>query len=137
MPELAEVEYFKRQWNAGIGHRVIKITLHADKRVFRGTDTCVLREELAEARLMTSEARGKRMLFRFSNENWLGLHLGMSGKIQTAETDFRPKARSSCFVSASARPCVHRCAAIWPDTIPSRQNRTALVGERCAGDCVG
>src|SRR5207248_8810453 len=75
----------------GIGHRVIKITLHADKRVFRGTDTCVLREELAEARLLTSEARGKRMLFRFSNENWLGLHLGMSGKIQTAETDFRPQ----------------------------------------------
>src|SRR5437660_11572767 len=91
MPELAEVEYFRRQWNAGIGHCVIKIALHADKRVFRGTSTRVLRKELAGARLLTSEARGKRMLFRFSNENWLGLHLGMSGKMQTARPDFRPQ----------------------------------------------
>ena len=91
MPELAEVEYFRRQWNAGIGNHVIKIAQHADKRVFRGTDTRALREELAGARLLTSETRGKRMLFRFSNENWLGLHLGMSGKMQIARPDFRPQ----------------------------------------------
>jgi formamidopyrimidine-DNA glycosylase len=72
MPELAEVEYFRRQWNAGIRNRVIKIAQHPDKRVFRGTDTRALHRELAGARLLTSEARGKRMLFRFSNENWLG-----------------------------------------------------------------
>src|SRR6266513_5197499 len=91
MPELAEVEYFRRQWSAGIGNRVMKIAHHADKRVFRGTDTRALRKELAGARLLTTEARGKRMLFRFSNENWLGLHLGMSGKMQTALADFRPQ----------------------------------------------
>jgi len=91
MPELAEVEYFRRQWNAGIGHRVIKIALHSGKRIFRGTNTRALRKELAGAHLLTSEARGKRMLFRFSNENWLGLHLGMSGKMQAASPDFRPQ----------------------------------------------
>src|SRR5438270_2263251 len=41
-------EYFKRQWNAGIGNRVIKIALHADKRVFRGTDRRALRRALAD-----------------------------------------------------------------------------------------
>src|SRR5438309_5106789 len=91
MPELAEVEYFRRQWSAGIGNRVMKIAHHADKRVFRGTDTPIQVKWLAEACLLTSEARGKRMLFRFSNENWLGLHLGMSGKMQTARPDFRPQ----------------------------------------------
>ena len=91
MPELAEVEYFRRQWNAGIGHRVFGIKLHAGKRVFRGTNTRALREELGGAHLLTSEARGKRMLFRFSNENWLGLHLGMSGKMQAAAPDFHPQ----------------------------------------------
>src|SRR5947208_7802424 len=91
MPELAEAEYFRRQWNAGIGHRVIKIALHSRKRIFRGTNTRALRKELAGAHLLTSEARGKRMLFRFSNENWLGLHLGMSGKMQAASPDFRPQ----------------------------------------------
>jgi len=91
MPELAEVEYFRRRWNAGIGHRVTEVGLHARKRVFRGTDTRALRQQLTGARLLTSEARGKRMLFRFSNENWLGLHLGMSGGMQTASPDFRPQ----------------------------------------------
>ncbi len=51
MPELAEVEYFRRQWNAGIGHRVIKIALHAHKRVFRGTNTGALHKELAASRV--------------------------------------------------------------------------------------
>src|SRR5437868_2238613 len=61
MPELAEVEYFRRQWNAGIGNRVVKIAQHADKRVFGGTDTRALHRELTGARLLTSEARGNRM----------------------------------------------------------------------------
>jgi formamidopyrimidine-DNA glycosylase len=91
MPELAEVEYFRRRWNAGIGHRVTGIAMHSRKRVFRGTDTHALRQQLTGTRLLTSEARGKRMLFRFSNENWLGLHLGMSGRMQTAAADFRPQ----------------------------------------------
>lgn len=91
MPELAEVEYFRRRWDAGIGHHVLKVALHSNKRVFRGTNTRVLRAELVGARLLSSEARGKRMLFRFSNENWLGLHLGMSGRMRTATSAFRPQ----------------------------------------------
>src|SRR5438045_9635542 len=91
MPELAEGEYFRRQWNAGIGHRLINNAQHAGNRMFRGTHAHGLRQERAGAHLLTSEARRKRMLFRFSNENWLGLHLGMSGKMQAASPDFRPQ----------------------------------------------
>jgi len=91
MPELAEVEYFRRRWNAAIGHQVTGAGLHARKRGFRGTYTRALCRQLTGARLLSSEARGKRMLFRFSNENWLGLHLGMSGKMQTTTPDFRPQ----------------------------------------------
>jgi len=91
MPELAEVEHFRRQWDSAIGHRVDKVALHARNRVFRGTNTRELQQQLAGARLLTSAARGKRMLFRFSNDNWLGLHLGMSGKMQTARPHFRPR----------------------------------------------
>ena len=91
MPELAEVEYFRRRWDGGIGHHVLKVALHSNKRVFRGTNTRVLRAELVGARLLSSEARGKRMLFHFSNENWLGLHLGMSGRMRTATSSFRPQ----------------------------------------------
>ena len=66
MPELAEVEYFRRQWNAGFGNRVIKIALHARKRVFRGTDTRALREDflgLAGAPVRSLERHGDELWF--------------------------------------------------------------------------
>jgi formamidopyrimidine-DNA glycosylase len=91
MPELAEVEYFRRCWDAGMGDRVVKILLHARKRVFRGTNTRALCQHLTNARLLRSEARGKRMLFRFSGNSWLGLHLGMSGKLRAEHADFCPR----------------------------------------------
>src|SRR5207237_6055658 len=47
MPELAEVEYFRRQWNAGIGNRVMKIAQHADQRVCRGHESRALRRAMA------------------------------------------------------------------------------------------
>ena len=90
MPELAEVEYFRRQWDIGIGHRVLKMSLHPRKHLFRGTDTAALRRSLFGVRLLRSEARGKRMLFFFSDDNWLGLHLGMTGKLRVESANFRP-----------------------------------------------
>lgn len=101
MPELAEVEYFRKRWDPGIGDKVIVVQLHAEKRIFRGTDVAALRRRLAKQRLLRSTARGKQMLFVFSDDNpeiigaresirsWLGIHLGMSGKLRTEEADFR------------------------------------------------
>lgn len=108
MPELAEVEYFRRQWDAGIGHRVTKIALHARKRVFRGTDTTALKRELSGTRLVSSVARGKRMLFRFSNENWLGLHLGMTGRMQIAPPDYPPQKHDHLVLFQKERALVFR-----------------------------
>jgi len=90
MPELAEVEYFRRHWDVGIGHRVLKVSLHPRKYLFRGTDTAALRRNLIGARLLRSEARGKRMLFCFSSDNWLGLHLGMTGRLRVEPASFQP-----------------------------------------------
>ncbi len=38
MPELAEVEYYRRQWDAGLTRRITAVQLHPDKRIFRGSD---------------------------------------------------------------------------------------------------
>jgi formamidopyrimidine-DNA glycosylase len=82
MPELAEVEYFRRQWNPGIGRRILAVKLHARKRIFREMDTSALVRHLTGARIVRSFARGKQMLFEFSGDNWLGLHLGMTGQMR-------------------------------------------------------
>lgn len=90
MPELAEVEWYRKQWNAGIGKKIVDVRMHPRNRVFRGTNMRKLQENLAGEKLRRSAARGKRMLFEFSGDNWLGLHLGMTGKIHIAVANFRP-----------------------------------------------
>src|SRR6476619_663917 len=90
MPELAEVEYFRRQWNAGIGQRVIGVALHPEQRVFRGTDAVALEKALTRAKFLGSEGHGKQMLFRFSSGGSLGIHLGMSGQLRVEAAGISP-----------------------------------------------
>jgi formamidopyrimidine-DNA glycosylase len=89
MPELAEVEWYRKQWDVGTGKKIVGVRLHAQKRVFRGTSSRALRGNLVGEKLLRSATRGKRMLFEFSHDNWLGIHLGMTGKIHVASQDFR------------------------------------------------
>jgi formamidopyrimidine-DNA glycosylase len=82
MPELAEVEFFRKRWSAGHGAKVLAVRMNEGKKVFRGGDPAVLKRHLTGARLLDSETAAKQMLFRFSGENWLGIHLGMSGELR-------------------------------------------------------
>lgn len=89
MPELAEVEYFRKLWDVGIGDKVLAVQLHGEKRLFRGSDVAALEHRLTSQKLRCSTARGKQMLFAFTGDNWLGIHLGMSGKLRVEPANFR------------------------------------------------
>jgi len=90
MPELAEVEWFRKQWGAGRGHEIVDVNAHARKYVFRGIDGDALRRNLIGKQLLRSKRSGKQMLFELSDDNWLGIHLGMTGKTHVESADFRP-----------------------------------------------
>jgi formamidopyrimidine-DNA glycosylase len=90
MPELAEVEYFRRRWDDGIGQRVLGLKLHGENRVFRRSDAHWIQATLPRKKLLSSETRGKQIAFRFSSGVWLGIHLGMSGKLRVEAADFPP-----------------------------------------------
>jgi formamidopyrimidine-DNA glycosylase len=90
MPELAEVEWFRKQWDVGRGGEIVDLSLHARNRVFRESDVRDLQQKLIDQKLLSSHARGKRMLFKFSGDNWLGIHLGMTGKIHVESANYRP-----------------------------------------------
>jgi formamidopyrimidine-DNA glycosylase len=87
MPELAEVEYVRRRWNPGLGHIVATVRLHPRAGVFKTCDPAALAAILPGARLESSAAAAKQMLFRFTAADaartplWLGLHLGMTGEL--------------------------------------------------------
>jgi formamidopyrimidine-DNA glycosylase len=107
MPELAEVEWYRKQWNAGRGDAIVDLALHARKRVFRGMNTRQMRRLIGE-RFLNSEARGKRMLFRFSGENWLGIHLGMTGTLRVEAEDHRAEKHDHLVLYQAKRALVFR-----------------------------
>jgi formamidopyrimidine-DNA glycosylase len=88
MPELAEVEYFRKRWDAGLGERIVVVQLHGEKRIFRRTDVRAIERQLVRQALLRSAARGKQLLFVLSGGNWLGIHLGMSGKLRVETAKF-------------------------------------------------
>ncbi|WP_438482077.1 Fpg/Nei family DNA glycosylase [Oleiharenicola lentus] len=88
MPELAEVEFFRKRWSIGHGAKVLEVKLHAEKKVFRGANAALLKKHLTGAKLVTSETAAKQMLFLFSGESWLGVHLGMSGELRVEASDY-------------------------------------------------
>jgi formamidopyrimidine-DNA glycosylase len=93
VPELAEVEYCRRLWDAGLRKTVADVRIgRPEIRVFRETDIAALRRLLPGRRLLGSESGGKQMLFHFSGDLWLGIHLGMSGELRVEPSgDFTPR----------------------------------------------
>ena len=82
MPELGEVEYYRQVWSPGLGQRVEQVTASRNSRIFRLCPETDFGKLLVGSTLRSSEASGKQLLFRFSGGRWLGIHLGMSGKLK-------------------------------------------------------
>src|SRR5205085_12529381 len=59
-------------------------------RIFRGVPLSALHTALTGAKFISSATAAKQMLFRFSRDSWLGLHLGMSGELLVAPPDHAP-----------------------------------------------
>jgi formamidopyrimidine-DNA glycosylase len=93
MPELGEVEYNRRIWDPGVGGRVDRVDLHAATRCFRGEDADCFLRWLPGSVLRSSECRGKQILFRFSGDLWLGVHLGMTGALRCLRDGEAPPGR--------------------------------------------
>ena len=109
MPELAEVEHSRRQWDPGLGQAVLAVRLaRPEIRVFRDTDTTFLRTQLPGKTLLDSQARGKQMLFQFSGDLWLGVHLGMSGELRREDQlpDYTPRKHDHLVLDQAGRALV-------------------------------
>ena len=90
MPELAEVEYFRKRWNPGLGRVVRAVRLNPPARVGRGVDGPAMTKALVGAKLLESFAAAKQMAFHFSGKVWIGVHLGMTGRLEAGDADREP-----------------------------------------------
>ncbi|HEU4406832.1 MAG TPA: DNA-formamidopyrimidine glycosylase family protein [Polyangiaceae bacterium] len=109
MPELAEVEHARRLWDVGLGRRVHEVTIRSPgSRVFRGADVDELSAALGGRALHSSAAKGKQMAFRFGpgGAAWLGLHLGMSGRLLVEAADYEPAKHDHLVLRQAGRSLV-------------------------------
>lgn len=110
MPELAEVEFFRKRWHqAAAGQRVSAVLLHPSAKIFRGTDSQALLRALPGKRLTSSHAAAKQMLFRFGGDAWLGIHLGMTGDLYVHPRDHSPAKHDHLVLIAE------NCALVFTD----------------------
>ncbi len=88
MPELAEVEYYRRRWSIGHQKKILAVEVHPRSRIFRDARPQPIVRELSGSWLRGSTAAAKQMLFQFSDQQWLGLHLGMTGELRTEPPNY-------------------------------------------------
>ena len=94
MPELAEVEHARRLFDVGLGQRIDEVRIATPlARVFRGASVAELSAALVGQRFVSSQARGKQLALRFGkpDNRWLGLHLGMAGRLRVEAAAYAPR----------------------------------------------
>jgi formamidopyrimidine-DNA glycosylase len=90
VPELAEVEHNRRVWARGHGKKILAVEAgNVRSPVWRGMRPANLVTTLSGKLLAGSETHGKQMLFQFGRDTWLGVHLGMTGRLSLEPLDYR------------------------------------------------
>lgn len=90
MPELAEVAYYARQWDPGLGHKILRVHTGDKARFFRASPAPSIVRGLTGTLFRSSRTHGKNLLFEFSGGLWLRAHLGMSGELLAEKPDYSP-----------------------------------------------
>lgn len=101
MPELAEVEFYRRVWNPLIQSGPLSVTVLARSRVFRGLDTSRLTASLSHG-IIFSEARAKQMCFTLGDGSRVGIHLGMAGKLHCHPPSTKPQSHEQIRLTTAA-----------------------------------
>ena len=91
MPELPDVEVFKRYLDATSLHKKIEEVRMHDTRVLRGITGRMLQKRLADRQLEKTRRHGKHLFVRVGGMGWLRLHFGMTGFLRYFKrTDKKP-----------------------------------------------
>ncbi|HZV21281.1 MAG TPA: DNA-formamidopyrimidine glycosylase [Hyphomicrobiales bacterium] len=82
MPELPDVEYFKRVVEENGLNRTVKSATVKDARILGQFSAKAFTAHLKGRRLVSVDRRGKHLLVKLNSGGWLTLHFGMSGGLQ-------------------------------------------------------
>ena len=85
MPELPDVELFKRHLDATCLGRSIRRVIIGDTRILAGDSASELAQCLEGARIIKSLRHGKHLLVHLGPPGWLTMHFGMNGSLRHFE----------------------------------------------------
>jgi formamidopyrimidine-DNA glycosylase len=101
MPELPDVEIFKRYLDATSLHQRVDAVEVRNAYVLKGTSPRELARELKGRRFESSRRHGKHLFVRADGKIWLRLHFGMTGSLQYFKNDTKePRHTRVLFVFA-------------------------------------
>ncbi len=104
MPELPDVETFKRYFDATSLHQRITGVDVRSAYVLKGVSARELARRLKGHRFESSRRHGKHLFVRGDGDFWLRLHFGMTGSLQYFKCDQRaPKHTRVLFIFVNAR----------------------------------
>ena len=82
MPELPDVELFRRYVDETCKGRVIRHVAINDAKMLVGVSTETLTARLEGARILSSQRHGKHLLIRLAPAGWLTMHFGLNGTLR-------------------------------------------------------
>ncbi len=82
MPELPDVEVFKRYVDSTSLHQNIDTIEVKDKRILRNASARELERDLKGSKFESSKRHGKYLFVELGSGGWLLLHFGMTGSLQ-------------------------------------------------------
>jgi formamidopyrimidine-DNA glycosylase len=85
MPELPDVELYKRRLDGHALHRKITGVVVSDARILGELKKARFVARLKGNRLEASRRHGKHLLVRLARDGWLTLHFGMTGDLRYVE----------------------------------------------------
>jgi formamidopyrimidine-DNA glycosylase len=87
MPELPDVEVYKRYFDSTALHQPIADVDVLEETLLDGTAATALRQVLRGTSFEETRRHGKHLFARLDTGRWLGLHFGMSGELTYYERD--------------------------------------------------
>lgn len=151
MPELAEVAYYSKQWAPGIGQCVSGIWINIAARCCRSLSQQTACRIFEGASLFKILTHGKRMLFAFSDNVWLEIHLGMTGRLYSRERGSDREKHDQLVLSLANKDLafndsrqfgkakLHECPDVpdWWRALPPQPMDSAFTPELFASYCAG
>jgi len=107
MPELAEVEFCRRQWQQELPFHIEKVITSDSSRVYRNCSPTKVQERLLGKTLVESFRHGKQLFFKTNDHLWLNVHLGMTGFLCSKKQAENWKKRDALILIAPSGLILH------------------------------